>query len=62
MFGISLKKLSFFSLFMTIPFYPSTPYAGVPLWAWISIGMSIAYAIILIFHIEKEWKSEEDDG
>ena len=62
MLTISLNKLSFLSLCLTIPLFPSTPYAGVPLWAWISLGMSALYALILIVHIEKEWESEEEDG
>ena len=61
MFNISLKKLSFLSLLLTIPLFPSTPYAGVPLWAWVSLGMSAVYALVLIFHIEKDWKCEEED-
>ena len=62
MFSISLKKLSFLSLFLTIPLLPSSSYTGLPLWAWASLGMSLIYALILILMIEKEWESEELDG
>ncbi len=62
MFGVSLKKLSFVSLLLSTPLLPSTPYAGVPLWAWASLGMSVVYALILILMIEKEWESEAHDG
>ena len=62
MFSFSLKKLSFLSLFLTIPLLPSTPYAGLPLWAWASLGMSLIYALTLIVFIEKDWEDEQNDG
>jgi len=60
MFSFSLKKLSFLALFLTLPFLPSTPYLGFPLWAWASIGMSLIYGLILIIRIEKEFKVDND--
>ncbi len=59
---MSLKILSFLVLFLTIPLLPSTPYAGLPLWAWASIGMSLLYALVMILFIEKNWQDESNDG
>jgi len=59
---MSLKTLSFLALFLTIPLLPSTPFAGLPLWAWASIGMSLVYALVLILFIEKSWEDESNDG
>lgn len=61
MFSLSLKKLSFLALFLTLPLFPSIPYFGLPLWAWASVGMSLIYALILIIRIEKEWKEDMND-
>jgi len=49
-------------LFLTLPLLSSTPYAGLPLWAWGSLGASLLYAIVLIFSIEREWDEESNDG
>ena len=57
---IFMYKLSFLVLLLTTPLLPSTPYAGLPLWAWVSLAMSTLYALILIIHIEKNW--DETDG
>lgn len=57
---MSLKKLSFLALFMSLPLLPSTPYFGIPLWAWASISMSLVYGLILIIRIETEWKEDTD--
>lgn len=51
-------KLSPLLLFLTLPLFPSTPYAGLPLWAWISIAMTIVYAAVLIVVVEKGFKGE----
>jgi hypothetical protein len=61
MFSFSLKKLSFLALLLTLPLLPSTPYFGLPLWAWASLGMSIVYAIVLILYIENGWDEESVD-
>jgi len=50
-----MYKLSFIILFLTTPLSNSTPYAGLPLWAWTSLSMSVFYAFVLIFHIETHW-------
>jgi len=50
-----IYKLSLLLLLLTTPLLPATPYAGIPLWAWASIGMSILYAAVLILHIENSW-------
>ena len=50
-----MYKFSFIILFLTLPLLPSTPYAGLPLWAWFSLCMSVVYAFILILHIQKNW-------
>jgi len=50
-----MYKLSFIILLLTIPLLPSTPYAGLPLWAWFSLGMSVLYACVLILHIQNNW-------
>lgn len=57
-----MLKLSPLLLFLTLPLLPSTPYAGLPLWAWGSLGASILYAFILILAIENEWDEESIDG
>ncbi len=57
---MSLKNLSFLALFLTLPLLPSTPYLGIPLWAWASIGMSLVYGLILIIRIDKEWQEDAD--
>lgn len=55
-----MYKFSFLLLLLTTPLLPSTPYAGLPLWAWISLAMSVLYALILIIHIENNW--DDTDG
>jgi len=55
-----MYKLSLFLLLLTLPLFPATPYAGLPLWAWVSMGMSVLYAIVLIAHIQNNW--DEDNG
>lgn len=57
-----MLRVSFVFLFSSLPLLPSTSYAGVPLWAWASLSMSLAYAIILIFIIQKRWDGEEMNG
>ena len=57
-----MLKLSPLVLLLTLPLLPSTPYAGLPLWAWASLGASLFYAIVLIFSIEREWDEESNDG
>lgn len=56
-----MLKLSPLLLLLTLPLLPSTPYFGLPLWAWASLGMSIVYAIVLILSIENEWDKESLD-
>ncbi len=53
-------KLSFLLLILTIPFLSSDIYYGVPLWVYTSLGATVLYAIVLIFIIEKKWKSLKD--
>jgi hypothetical protein len=48
-------------LLLTLPLLPSTPYAGLPLWAWASLGASFFYAVVLILAIENEWDEESSD-
>ncbi len=60
MFSFSIKKLSFLTLFLSLPLLPSTPYLGLPLWAWASVGMSLVYGLILIIRIETEWEEDTD--
>jgi len=55
-----IYKLSLFILLLTTPLLPATPYAGVPLWAWVSIFMSVLYAFMLIVYIQNSW--DEKDG
>ena len=50
-------KFSFLLLLLTIPFLDSTMYYGVPLWVYASLGATTIYAMVLIFIIEKKWKS-----
>jgi len=50
-------KFSFLLLLLTIPFLDSTMYYGVPLWVYASLGATTLYAVVLIFIIEKKWKS-----
>ncbi len=57
-----MLRVSFVFLFLSLPLLPSTPYSGIPLWAWASLSMSLAYAIILIFVIQKRWDGEEMNG
>ena len=57
-----MLKLSLLFLFLTIPLLPSAPYAGIPLWAWASMSMSLLYAIVLIFAVENEWDDGSQDG
>jgi hypothetical protein len=57
-----MLKLSPLLLFLTLPLLPSAPYAGLPLWAWASLGASFLYAIVLILAIENEWDEESSDG
>ncbi len=60
MFSFSIKKLSFLTLFLSLPLLPSTPYLGLPLWAWASVGMSLVYGLVLIIRIETEWEEDTD--
>ncbi len=57
-----MLKFSPLLLLLTLPLLPSTPYLGLPLWVWASLGMSLVYAIVLIFAIETEWDEEIKDG
>lgn len=57
-----MLRLSLVFLLLSLPLLPSTPYAGIPLWAWASLSMSLAYALILIFAIQKRWDEEELNG
>ena len=56
-----MYRLSLIFLLLSIPFLPSTPYAGIPLWAWTSLGMSLLYALTLIFSIEKTFDEKSLD-
>jgi hypothetical protein len=59
--GLLMLRRSPLLLFLTLPLLSSTPYAGLPLWAWGSLGASLLYAIVLIFSIEREWDEESND-
>jgi len=50
-------KFSFILLLLTTPFLNSTIYYGVPLWVYASLSVTILYAFVLIFVIEKKWNS-----
>ncbi len=56
-----MLRLSLIFLLLTLPLLPATPYAGIPLWAWASLGMSVLYALTLLFAIEKEWDEGENN-
>ncbi len=53
-------KFSFLLLFLTIPFFSSEIYYGVPFWVYASLGVTFVYALVLIFVIEKRWNSLKD--
>jgi len=55
--SIMIFKLSFLFLLLTIPFFSSDVYYGVPLWVYISLSATIIYAILLILVIEKRWNN-----
>ena len=55
-----MLKLSFLLLLLTIPFLNSDIYFGVPFWVYTSLGATIAYALVLIFIIEKRWNRLRD--
>lgn len=57
-----IYRLSLLVLLFTMPLLPSTPYMGIPLWAWGSVMMSLLYAILLIFSIEDHFKDSSNDG
>ena len=42
-------------LLLTIPFFGGTPLLGIPLWAWVSMGTTLFYAVVLILVIERKW-------
>jgi len=58
--SVMIYKLSLLILLLTLPLLPSTPIAGLPLWAWASLSMSFIYALVLIYHIQVSW--DETDG
>lgn len=47
--------LSFILLFFTIPMVGERVYWGIPLWAIISMLVSLLYAFILMYIIDKKW-------
>ncbi len=57
-------KLSFLLLFLTIPLLGGKPVWGVPLWVWGSLTLTLLYAVVLLFVIERRWDSlkESEDG
>jgi len=55
-----IYNFSLLLLLLTIPLFPSTPYAGVPLWAWVSIAMTVLYAGVLIYHIQNSWDTDDN--
>ena len=57
-----MLRLSLVFLALTLPFLPATPYAGIPLWTWASMSMSLIYGIVLIFAVENEWDDGSQDG
>lgn len=57
-----MLRLSLVLLALTLPLLPATPYAGIPLWAWASMGISLLYGIVLIFAVENEWDDGIQDG
>lgn len=56
-----MLKFSFLLLILTTPFLSSDVYYGVPLWAYASLGATVLYAMVLIFVIEKRWKTLKDE-
>jgi len=56
-----MYKLSLIFLLFTLPLLPSTAYFAIPLWAWVSVGISILYALTLILAVEKEWNDGSSD-
>lgn len=57
-----MLKFSPLLLLFTLPLLPATAYLGLPLWAWASLGATLAYALVLIFSIEYEWDETGTDG
>ncbi|MBN2815605.1 MAG: hypothetical protein JXQ67_02915 [Campylobacterales bacterium] len=56
-----MVKYSPFLLLLTIPFFSSQIYYGVPLWAYISLGATAFYALVLIFTIETKYQTLKED-
>jgi len=54
-------KFSFILLLLTIPFLNSDIYYGIPLWVYVSLGVTFIYAVILIFVIEKKWNKLKEN-
>ena len=52
--------LSFVVLFCTLPLLDSTPYFGIPLWVYLSFGMTLLYVVLLVFLLEKRWDALSD--
>ncbi|MEA3370471.1 MAG: hypothetical protein U9Q40_03960 [Campylobacterota bacterium] len=50
-------KFSFLLLILTIPFLNSDIYYGIPMWVYASLSVTVIYALVLIFVIEKKWNS-----
>lgn len=53
-------KLSFVFVLLTTPFLSSGIYYGVPFWVYASLAMTLIYASILVFVIEKRWHALKD--
>lgn len=53
-----LFKLSLVLLLLSVPLLYGTPYLGLPLWAWVSLGITLVYALSLILSITREWPDE----
>ncbi len=53
-----LLRRSLILLLLTTPLLPGDAYLGMPLWAWCSLGFTLAYAFTLMLSISREWPDE----
>jgi len=56
-----MYKLSFVFLFLTLPFFGTTPLWGIPLWVYGSLTATFLYALSLIYTIEKNYDTLKED-
>ena len=50
-------KLALLLLLLTVPLLSGTPWLGLPLWVWGSLGATLAFALVIVLLIEKRWES-----